>query len=546
MPATVDITLAQRELRPTARSAAGPWLVVALLVALPTLLPVLGVVLSLLQPADQVTAHVWSNVVPRVTANTLWLVLGVAAGATVVGTSLAWLTARYDFPGRRWLSWALILPLAMPAYVAAVAYIGLLDWSGPVQSALRSLWPQAPDLGFRSRWGVTLVMVLCLYPYVYLMVRAGLLSLGRTAEDVARTLGLGPVRTALRAQLPLVMPWILGGAVLVALETLADFGTVAAFNYDTYTVAIYQAWYSLYSLPAAQRLAALLLLVAALLFILDLHARGRRAFHRDRPDELPARTCLSGPAAWLATAAALLVLGLAFLLPVLRLATWGIAVWSTEVGPHYWGYLGDSLLLASLAGVTVVAAALLLSYGERRSDSASVRGLARLATAGYALPGPLLAVGVFTPLAALSSWSRAQGLDLALHSGLLALLIAYLARFLMVAHGPVERGFLRIPVTLDDASRVLGVGGTQLLRRVHLPLLRGGVLTGTALVLVDVMKEMPITLMLRPFGVETLAVRVFELTAEGELMRAAIPSLAIVAVGLLPVLLLVRGTEVAR
>lgn len=526
------------------------WRLAALAIALMIAVPLGVVLVSLLHPEAEIWAHLLAFVLPGLLNNTLKLVLGVALGVSLLGVSLAWLTAVCEFPGRRFFSWALLLPLAVPAYVTAFVYVALLDFTGPLQTWLRAVSGPMAFPPVRSTGGVILVMSLALYPYVYLLARNAFLTQGRRALEVAQSLGYSRRSGFFRVALPLARPWIMSGMMLALMETLADFGTVAIFNYDTFTTAIYKTWFGLFSLQGASQLASvLILLVFALVAAEQLSRRGLRFTQTGRYSKME-RIRLRGVPAWAATALASLVLIVAFALPVGQLVIWSIGVHAQDLDARYFDFLWHSLMLGGLAAALTVLAALTLAYARRAHDDAWTRMMARIATLGYAVPGPVLAVGIVIPLAWIDrQWVAAArdwlNLDvgLLLQGTLLVMLPAYLTRFLAVGFNPVESAMQRITRSLDESARSLGVTGMEMLRRVHLPMLRGGLVSAAALVFVDVMKEMPITLMTRPFGWDTLAVRIFEMTSEGEWERAALPAVALVLAGLIPIALLVRQTE---
>jgi iron(III) transport system permease protein len=519
----------------------------AILVALP-MVAVLAAVLSGATGADpELWAHLREHVLARVSSNTAVLVVGVVAIAALLGTSLAWLTAACEFPGRGFFSWALLLPMAMPAYVLAFVAVATLDYAGAVPTALRAFfgpgfaWPP-----IRSTGGVIAVMGLASYPYVYLMARGAFLTHGARSLEAAQSLGLGPWAGLFRVAVPLARPWLAGGAALVAMETLADFGAVSVFNYDTYTTAIYQSWFGLFSIETALSLALLLLGFVALALAAERLARGRARYSAaDALSRAPARLRLPGARGWLAFGYAALVFTLGFALPAFALARWAIDVAPLDLDARYVSYILRTLLLAGMAAAACLALALVLGYATRLDAGRLPRAAARVATLGYAVPGTVLAVGVVTVLGGIDRAFRALagGEGLWLQGTVVALLLGYVARFLAVAHVPLQGGFARIRPSLEEAARSLGLATREVVARLHLPLLGAGLGTALLLVFVDVMKEMPITLMTRPFGWDTLAVRVFEMTAEGEWQRAALPALAIVAAGLLPVALLTWRME---
>ncbi|MCG6118066.1 MAG: iron ABC transporter permease [Aquimonas sp.] len=521
---------------PAASRRFGGLSLLALALCLPSLVPLLSAALALFDPDPETLSHLLQFTLPRVAGNTLWLLLGVGLGTALLGTALAALVALTEFPGRRLFQWALVLPLALPGYVFAVAFIGLFDFSGAFATQLREFGLGVPEI--RSRAGVIVVMSLALYPYVYLVASDAFASQGARALEAARALGMSPLRAFFSASLPLARPFIAGGVLLVLMETLADFGTVAAFNYDTFTTAIYQAWFALFSPSTALQIAAVMLVVVALLVGMEAWSRRRQSFARLGA---PVQTRLAlGRWRWAATGFCALLLGLAFLLPMARLG-WLSLSRLNEFNAGYFGLVVNAFSLSAMAAALTIAAALVLAMAAREQPGWPSRLAQRIGTLGYGLPGALLAIGLYVPVTRASGWVLDRlDWDLALQGGLLLLLVAYGVRFTAVAHAPVAGALMRIRDSQLEAARLLGVRGLRRLRQLHWPLLRGGIASAGLLVFVDVMKEMPITLMMRPFGWNTLATRVFELTSEGEWARAALPSLSIVIVGVLPVLLLTR------
>lgn len=522
------------DLRPSAS-----WPVLAVLLALPTLLPIGASIASFARIDPELWSHLLRYVLPQVLPDTLLLLLAVALGVSVLGTALALLTTLFGFPGRRFFAWALLLPLAMPAYVLATVFVGTFDYAGPVATWLRERGIVLPEL--RNLAGLSLVLISVLYPYVYLVVRSSLATQGARSMEMARTLGCSPAQAVYRVAVPMSLPAIVGGTLLAAMETLADFGAVAAFNVDTFTTAIYKAWFALFSLPSALQLAGVLLLLVLGLLLLQARMGGGRRYTQSGPPPQPIP--LSGPAALAASTVCALVLLVAFGLPVLQLCRWSLRHLA-DLDPRFLRAALNAAMLGLLAAALTVTVATLLGYAARRAPGALTHGAVRIATLGYALPGALLAIGLFVPLAlTASALNTAFGSSLVFQGSLWLMLTAYSVRFTAVAHAPVSTALARVRPSLDESARLLGVTGLAQLRHVHLPLLRPGLTAAAALVLVDVMKEMPITLMMRPFGWDTLALRVFELTSEGEWKRAALPSIAIVVAGLVPVWWLTRGLE---
>ncbi|MCH8959072.1 MAG: iron ABC transporter permease [Proteobacteria bacterium] len=534
------------------RSLPGPWFLVALAIALPAILAVGVIAGAFFNPDTEVWPHLLEFVLPRVLSNTFWLVLGVAILTTILGTGLAWLTAICEFPGRGVFAWALLLPLAIPGYVLGFVAIGLLEYAGPVQGFLREwLGPGSWLPPIRSRAGIIVVLSLTLYPYVYLVARGAFLTQGKRVLEVAQSVGFNSAQGFFKVALPMARPWIAGGVMLVVMETLADFGTVAVFNYDTLTTAIYHAWFGLFSVRAALQLASFLVLGVFIVVVVERWLRDRARYH---PGKSPpgGRIRLGVRNRWLGFACCGLVLSLAFLLPFTQLLIWAWRdVVTGGLDLRFWGFAWRSVSLSLTAAGTITVAALLLNYAMRLDTHPLSHLAGRIATLGYAMPGTVLAIGIFVPLAFVNNQLQAildflfaaNAPQLTLQTGLATMLLAYLVRFLAVAHQPVAANMLRITPAIDESVRVLGVSGWASLRRVHFPMLKTGLLTAFALAFVDLMKEMPITLMTRPFGWETLAVRVFEMTSEGQWQQAALPACAIVLVGLLPVVILTRRSD---
>lgn len=540
---------AESQLR-TAPAGRGGWRIVIAAIALVAAAPLLVALGSLFATDAETWAHLSRYVLPEATINTLYLVAGVAVTTFVLGVSLAWLIAVCDFPGRRFFAWALLLPMAVPGYVLGFALLALFEYTGPLQTAWRGLAIGIEFPGFGGRAASIATLSLVLYPYVYLIVREAFSSQGVRGLEVAKSCGMSAIEGFFRVSLPMARPWVVGGLSLAVMECLADFGTVKLFNYETFTTAIYEAWFGLFSLQAAQQLSLVVVALVLLGLLAERRARGHSRFVSQGGSATGRRLALSGWQKFFAVLFCSFVLGLAFIAPVTQLVAWSVAGTESEFVSSYGAYTLNSLALAGMAALLILTFAVLLSFATRRSPDPLSRALARLATLGYAIPGTVLAVGFFVPVAYLSRLLTGllQGAEgaigtIALQGGLLVILLAYAARFLAVAHNPVDSAMLRIGPNVEDAARGMGVAGLSILPRLYLPVLRPALSTGLLLVFVDVMKELPITLMTRPFGWDTLAVRVFQLTTEGEWERAALPSLAIVAAGLIPVIILSRRRD---
>ena len=523
------------------------WYPVTFSVAALVLLPLSVLLFSWYEIDSGIWAHLWETQMARLLGNTVVLLLGVGVGVTLLGVSLAWLTSLCEFPGRRWLDWALMLPFAIPAYVLAFVFIGLLDFAGPVQTLAREWFGSSVRFPpVRSTGGVILVLVLVFYPYVYLLARSAFIAQGKGLMEAARVLGQSPWQAFWSVALPMARPAIGAGLALAMMETLADFGAVSVFNFDTFTTAIYKTWYGFFSLTSATQLASLLLLAVALVLYGERRARGIARPANDRARSA-ALYHLQGFKALAASGWCLLVFLCAFVIPVLQLLVWLWQRGRFDLDERYLGLILHTLYLGGMAALITVVVALLLAFARRQAPVRSIRGAVALANLGYALPGSVLAVSIMLAFSyldrelviPLSGWLGGAGKPILLGS-IGALLLAYLIRFMAVAFGPLESSLARIRPSLPQASRSLGVGGPRLFFRVYLPLLLPGTLSAALLVFVDVLKEMPATLLMRPFGWDTLAVRIFEMTSEGEWARAALPALSLVLVGLLPVILLIR------
>ena len=523
------------------------WYPITLFFVVLVCLPISVLLLSWHSVDTQIWNHLWETQMTRLLSNTAILLAGVGIGVTLLGVSLAWLTSLCEFPGRRWLDWALMLPFAIPAYVLAFVFVGLLDFAGPVQTLLREWLGSGVRLpSVRSTGGVIIVFILVFYPYVYLLARTAFLAQGKGFMEAARVLGLSPWQAFWRVALPVARPAIGAGVALALMEALADFGAVSVFNFDTFTTAIYKTWYGFFSLSSATQLASLLLLFVAVLLFSEQRARGAIRPSNERPRG-KALYKLRGWKAVLATTWCCLVFLCAFVIPVLQLLAWFWQRGRFDLDERYTALITHTLYLGLMAAAITVTAALLLAFAKRMTPTKRMHALVGFANLGYALPGSVLAVAIMLAFSYLDEHAvipLSLGLGGAgkpiLLGSLSALLLTYMIRFMAVAYGPLEGALARIKPSLPEASRSLGISGLSLFRRVYLPLLLPGSLSAALLVFVDVLKEMPATLLMRPFGWDTLAVRIFEMTSEGEWARASLPALTLVLVGLLPVVLLIR------
>lgn len=523
-----------------------------LLLAAALTLPVLAVLASWLPgtvggtEAGAILREMAATVLPGYFATTVWLGLAVAIGAAVVGTATAAAVTLFDFRGRRTLEWLLLLPLAMPAYVTAYAYTDFLQFSGPLQVWLRETYGLQGRLlpEVRSLGGAVWVFIFSLYPYVYLLARTALGERAAHLMEAARLLGAPLARRVRTVALPLARPAVAAGVALVLMETLADFGVVSYFGIQTFTTGIYKAWLSMDNRLAAAQLATILLVLVMLLLQLEQRAQrrmrfaaggaGRAGSAEAHPQRLQGLRCVAAWAVCLLPVLFGFVAPVAFMLRPLA-ADWSVLPWS-----RFLEWAGNSVRLGSITAVLAVAIALVLAFAVRRQAGALTRGVAQLASLGYAVPGAVIVVGLLLPVGWLQAAAPQWGLPSIITATAVGIVWAYLVRFCAVALQSMQSGYARIPTSLDDSARMLGAGGAGLLARVHWPLLKRSTAAAALLVFVDVMKELPATMVLRPFNSDTLAVVAYQLARDERLGEAALPSLALVAVGLVPVVLLSR------
>lgn len=536
---------------------------VALIICLPLLVVVSSFFIGVFSEQQRATlSHLLSSVIGEYIQHSFILMLGVGLLVLSIGVLTAWLTTAYDFFGQRWLRWALLLPLAMPAYITAYAYNGLLNYEGIVQSSLRALtgW-QLGDYYFpeiRSIAGAIWVMGLVLFPYVYLLARAAFLEQSRTAMEASRTLGLTPWQSFYKVALPMARPAIATGVALALMETLADYGTVQYYGVTTFTTGIFRTWYGMNDTIAALQLASLLLSAIVVLMLVERAMRKGSRYHSVGRNQTPSRpTQLRGFKACLVFMLCFTPVFLGFILPALQLVGWSIKRFDLWVSGEFWQLVGNSLTLAGLAALITVLLALWLSYGKRLSDKSThrfngrlTRSSVSLASLGYAIPGVVIAVGVIVSLntfeqglITLSLWLFGLNPGLLLSGTIVALLFAYLVRFLSIAVQAIDSGLSQIRHSMDESGRILGLTPRQVLQKIHFPLLRTSLLTAAILVFVDVLKELPATLVLRPFNFNTLAVRSFEMASDELLADMGPAALMIVLAGLIPVIILSRAMK---
>ncbi|WP_227592947.1 ABC transporter permease [Kangiella spongicola] len=509
-------------------------------------LPLIPLVASWANVEADLWSHLWQTELPELFSNTIVLILLVGSGSFLLGVGLAWLIVMYDFRGRNILQWGLMLPLAIPPYILAFVLLGFTDFGGPLQKLLFSMglgigW--LPDM--RNPFGVALVFTLTLYPYVYLLMRSALQRKGRSSYESARTLGYGKIAAFWRLVLPLTRPAWVAGLALVLMETLADFGAVSIFNYNTFTTAVYKSWYGFYSHNTAAQLACLLLLFVSLAVMAEKWGRGKGRYEQSGAALKQYRQELSGLWGLLAQIGAWSVFALGFVLPVIQLLVWAISSFEQHTEGTI-ELLLNTVTLAIMAAVLTLVVAGVMVWSQRQKQTKTRGVMSEFSQLGYAIPGTVLAVGIMMVLNVIDSWiadivnEQSQWLA----TGLFALMLAYVIRFLRIGFGPLSSSMGQIKSSIVETAGILGAGKRERLFRVYIPLLRPGVLTALLLVFVEVMKELPATLILRTYGWDTLAIRIYELSSEGQWETTALPAIMLVAVGIIPVFLLIKKSEI--
>jgi len=520
-----------------------------------TLLPVIVVASSLFELSFEVWAHLWDTILPGMLLNTLSLLVGVSVGTFVIGTGMAWLVTAYEFPGKETFKWLLVLPMAIPAYVMGFIYMAMFDFAGPFQTFFRDiLGMQISFPQIRSGFGAIIVMTLVLYPYVYLLAKAGFEEQSGSAFEAAKVLGAGRLRTFFKVALPLARPSIAAGVSLAAMESLADFATVRYFNFPTVADGILRVWHGLMDLGAASELAGMLAFFSLMVLLAEQKLRSRKAYHQIKGKNQGVPTLfLTGYKGLTASFICGSVFFAAFGLPLLQLIYWA-ALEISQITPQALSVYGRlafrSLTISAAAALFTTLAALFIASVSRLGTGKFSRYLARASTVGYSIPGAVIGVGILIPLSTLDRYinniaGNLWGIDLGLvfTGSLIGLIYAYMVRFMAIAYGSVDSSMDKIPPNTVLAARVLGAGAFRIIFKIKLPLILPGIIAGAVLVFVDVMKELPITVVLRPMSYDTLAIWVWQMAAESLWTDTALPALTIVLVGIVPVWMLMRKSN---
>ncbi|MDY6815395.1 MAG: iron ABC transporter permease [Pseudomonadota bacterium] len=542
-----------------AKRASRRWIIAATLITAIVALPVLSVIFLAFFPEENIWPHLIDTTLPRYLWATIQLMVGVGAITLVIGLSTAWAVTMCEFPGRKFFEWAMLLPFAIPAYVIAYVYTSLLDYAGPVQRTLRDWfgWQNASDYWFpeiRSLEGATLMIGLVLYPYVYLLARAAFLEQSPSLFAVSRSLGHSALSTFFRVVLPIARPAVAVGLSLVLMETLNDFGTVDFFAVQTLTAGLFDTWMNLGNLGGAAQIATVMLAFVVILVTLERYSRRRQQQYAARDNREPIqRFAMSFPRQLICLVVCAIPFAFGFLVPAGTLGLYAWEYFEESWNPDFIQNTLNSLFLSGTAAMTTLLVGVILAYSRRLHNTRGMQVLLRLSSLGYAMPGAVLAVGVIVPLAGFDNWldslmRETFGIStgLLLSGSAFALVFAYTVRFLAVSAGSVESALQKITPSMDMASRSLGYTPGKTLVNVHLPMLRGTLLTAALVVFVDCMKELPATLILRPFNFETLATYVYQFASDERLYHSALPSLIIVLAGIVPIILMSRSISNTR
>lgn len=521
------------------------WELLSLFLIAIVALPIFYNLTAFAKDSSMVWQHLIQTQLFDLIINSIKLCAIVVSLSCLLGVSLAWIIAKYDFKGRKFFDWAHLLPMSIPAYVLAFVYLGIFEYSGAIPSFLRQNYPLVYSylpLG-QSSFYLFIVMSFSLYPYVYYACKSSFESQGQNVIEAAQSLGYGPWRRFFKLHIPMARPWLISSCLLVFMECLADFGTVSIFNYDTFTLAIYKSWFSLFSIESAQQLSSFLIFIVFIIILSEHHIRKKMQFTYNYPR--PKRIKLNNLQSLLCIIYCCIVFGFAFAIPIIKLVLWSMTAIQTDLDINYTKYIFNSLSLSFVGSLIIIIVALLLAYAARYSKNPLTPYFIRISTLGYAIPGTVLAVGSYVPFSKFEQYISAitekyisLNIGLFISNTFLIVVFCYLCRFLVVGFGPIDNALRSIHIHLDEAAKSFGYNPQNIFKKVHLPLLKSGLITALLLCFVDLMKEMPITLMTRPFGWDSLAVKIYEFTSEGEWTRASLPALILVLTGLIPVIII--------
>ncbi|MCH7405939.1 ABC transporter permease [Belliella aquatica] len=525
------------------------WTGFALLILLFVATPLFTILFKLFTSPGGSWSHIANNLLFGYFQNTLLILLGVAFSTFLLGVSTAWLVSSYEFPGRRYFEWLLILPLGFPGYIMAYTYVGILDYTGPIQTFLRNTFDiqvKGSLIDIMNLPGAIFILSITLFPYVFLIARSSFLQQSKTMQEASFLLGVNRTKTFFKVALPMARPAIVAGIALASMEVLNDYGTVKYFGVNTFTTGIFRAWFSMGDSTTAIYLAAILMIFVFAILYLESIQRGNRQYSSVNGLNKPtARIQVSTKNKILYTTICTLVFLVSFFIPFLQLLQWVSMTYMKVVNQDFFLLIFRSFGLAALVGILVVIFSVILLYALRLSPFKWVKSITKIATLGYAIPGAVIAVGVMIPLLAFDKWiydaifsSRVAGLFLS--GTLFALTFAYIVRFMAVGYNPVEAGFQKIGIHINEASRLLGVKSTKTLWKIDLPLIKSSLFSGILLVFVDVLKELPLTLILRPFNYQTLATKAFDMATNEMIAESANAAMIIILTGIIPIIFLNR------
>ncbi|MEP4925876.1 MAG: iron ABC transporter permease, partial [Balneola sp.] len=534
------------------------WAFISGVIALLVSIPILAVLSSFFVSSGEIWSHLAETVLSDYISNSLLLIIGVSAGVVLTGVSLAWIITMCSFPGQKYFEWAAVLPFSIPAYLLAYIYTDFLGTTGTLQTALRSTFELGVNDYFfpeiRSVWGAILIMILAFYPYVYMLARSAFLNQSVSLFEASRIMGYNSTQSFFKVALPLARPGIAAGLALALMETLNDFGTVQYFGVQTFTTGIYRTWFGLGERPAAAQLAGFLLLFIIALILLERWSRSKIKDQTNATNRFKRiqRFDLKGLKAFGAFLICSVPVLLGFVLPVIILLSMFFNNLDS-VNARFILYTLNTLSVAAIAGLITISVALLMAYSSRLNPSKIIKGLNQFGALGYAIPGSVIAVGVLIPFGwidnTIDSFARSNfdiSTGLLLSGTLFAMIFAYVVRFLSVSYNGINSSLQKISPNIDEASRGMGYSFSQILSKVHIPILSGGLLSAFLLVFVDVMKELPATIIIRPFNFDTLAIQVYRLASDERLGESAGAALAIVLAGIIPVILLSKTITKSR
>jgi iron(III) transport system permease protein len=524
------------------------WMVGAIIILFAIATPLLTIFFKIFEPKGESWSHLADNLLLSYFSNTLLILIGVAFTTFLLGVSTAWIVTNYAFPGRRYFEWLLILPLGVPGYIMAYTYVGLLDYAGPLQTLMRNsfgIQVKGSLMDIMNIPGAIFILSITLFPYVYLLARASFIQQSKTLQEASLLLGRGNWPTFYKVALPMARPAIVGGLALASMEVLNDYGTVKYFGIQTFTTGIFRAWFSMGDVATAIYLAAILILIVFGILYLENMQRGKRRFSQVTGSGKPLiRVTLKGPAKASVTLYCVLLVLVSFIVPIAQLLQWAALTYTQVIDIAFFLLIARSFSLAAVTGVLIAGFSVVLVYSIRLSPFPWLKNITKICTLGYAIPGAVIAVGIMIPMLGIDHWLMATfngaNIGLLLSGTLLALIFAYLVRFMAVGYNPIDAGFQKIGIHVNEASRLLGRGTCKTLWKVDLPMIKTSLFSGFLLVFVDVLKELPLTLILRPFNYHTLATKAFDMATNEMIAESANASLIIILTGIIPIIFLNR------